>query len=527
MNYRQIYPYLSKKMALLLVLCLGLSNCGEDFFELERPPQNPWTTLADFESSIIGTYGILFADREWVQAWPNYAVIMTSLGDDIAFVNDEQWGYLRRTSEGTDLSNRNWWLLYRGIGAANVALDFIEENAGNPYPEASAEELQNTLDRIVGELHFMRGFSYYLLQTTFGHAYQPNGSNAELDIPLYDSFVSSAEEAINSKIGTTQEVWDFILADFQKAKELLPEQYNPALHHPSFAVRGDRFAAAGMLMRTYFQRGEYEKAKEECNYIIQEGAGRFDLSEDPIEAFNKSGFAERGREVIWYLSYGDQTLDSPSHLSVLNATWNGSKCIWNETRMSHNAIQRLGWMDSPTTDTTINLTAKRDKRFQQLFQIRYPQNQANPIQETDDRTEISNITSIWPFKYYRGPGEDFTNVPMMRLAEVYLTRSILRYLSGDRSGAAEDYNLVRSRSWDESVAGPYLPIDGSNLSEDMIHDERLIELFNEADRVNYLRSLKKDIPAGDRNEGPEPYTSERFIWLIPETETLYNEGLTG
>lgn len=511
---------------MMVVILATATNCSEDeFFELERPPQNPWTTIEDLERAPIGAYGVLFGSRGWVQAWPNYAVIITSLGDDIAWVNDPQWGYLRNTEAGTDLSDRNMYLLYRGISAANVALDFIAENDGNPYLEASEDQIEHTLNRIIGELHFVRAFCYYMLQTTFGHAYVPGGPNSDPDIAIHTSFPTSTDEAVRPHVGTTQEVWDQILADFQKAKSLLPEKYDASLHDQSFEVRANKFAASGMLMRTHFQRGEYDAALQEADYIIDNNGGEYDLSEDPIEAFNKSGEAERGMETIWYLPYSDPSLYPPNHLSVLNATWNGQQCQWNETRMAHATINRLGWMDDPENSTSINVAARRDKRFTQLMRVRYPEEQARPDQEVDGRPEVSGITSIWPFKYYRGPLEDYTNVPMLRLAEVFLTRSIIRFMNGNLAGAAEDLNVVRRRAWNEGVGGDYEEITSGDITEDMIHDERVIEMFNEADRVNYLRGLKVDIPNGDRGAGTEPYTSDRFRIRIPESEFLYNDNI--
>lgn len=513
-----------KRLVFLLVVLSFFPACSDDYFKLDRPAQNPWSTLEEFERAPIGAYGILFSDREWVQAWPNYAVIMTSLGDDVEYVNDDQWGYLRQTEKIPDLSDRNWWLLYRGIGAVNVALDFVKEKDGNPFPEASQSEMTNAVNRIVGELHFLRGFCYYLLQTTFGDPYVPNGANDKINLPLHTSFARSAKEATAPKMGSTREVWDLILEDFKRAKELLPARFDPNLHHPSYKVRANKFAAAGMLMRTYFQRGEYALAQQECDFLIDQNGGEYDLSEDPIQAFNKSGYAERGREVIWYLPYSDQTLYPPSHLSVLNHTWNGKKCRWNETRMGNKTIQRLGWMDNPQQNTALKVAALRDKRFQQLMIVRYPKSSATPIQESDDRPEVAEKTSIWPAKYYRGPGGDYTNVPLLRLAEVYLTRSIIKFMNGNKAEAADDLNIVRKRAWDVQLGGPYLPISAADITAEMIHDERVVELFNEADRINYLRGLKLNIPEGERGNGTDPYTSKKFIWSIPESETLYNDG---
>lgn len=40
-------------------------------------------------------------------------------------------------------------------------------------------------------------------------------------------------------------------------------------------------------------------------------------------------------------------------------------------------------------------------------------------------------------------------IPQIRLAEMYLTRALLRFESGNAQGAADDLNAVRRRAWDE------------------------------------------------------------------------------
>ena len=116
-----------------------------------------------------------------------------------------------------------------------------------------------------------------------------------------------------------------------------------------------------------------------------------------------------------------------------------------------------------------------------------------------------------------------TNVPLIRLAEIYLTRSVLLFRSGDLAGSTADLDMVRRRAWDTQKGGPFVPT--TSINEQKINDERIIELFGEADRIDYLRSLKVDIPNGERGPGTVPYTSEDFVWAIPVREALYNEGL--
>jgi starch-binding outer membrane protein, SusD/RagB family len=506
---------------LLTLLLLNLTAC-KDYFELDRPPQNPWSTLEEFERAPIGAYASIFSGHIWNIPWVNHAVVKNSMGDDVNWVSNGEWGYWRKTTEFNIYTDKNILLLYRTVAATNDALTFVADNDGNPYPAESPDQIEHNLNRIIGELHFVRGYAYYLLQTTFGEAYVPGGANADIRIPMPTKYPKSLEEAKNPKMGSTQEVFDLILSDFQRAKDLLPEKYLDGLHHPSYQIRATKFAAAAMLMRPYLQRGELDKAQAECDFIIDQNNGEFDLTEDPIEAFNKST-AERGREVIFYAPYYDITSPTPNHMSVLNNTWDGKKCNWNETRMSNTTLLQLGWMTDPHSDTTILLPARRDKRFQQLMAVRYPVNMARPEQLTDERNEIKHFTTVWPYKCYRGPLGMNTNIPLIRLAEVYLTRSITRFRANDRAGAAADLNVVRQRAWDTAVGGPYVPITLGTITENMIHDERLIELFNEGDRVDYLRGLKMDIPRGDRGAGSDPYTHKDFVWDMPVRETLYNE----
>jgi hypothetical protein len=271
------------------------------------------------------------------------------------------------------------------------------------------------------------------------------------------------------------------------------------------------------------QMGDYAKAKAECDYLIDQNGGEFNLTEDPIQAFNKSTL-ERGKEVIFYIPFYDDNAYAPKHATVFTNLYGTSLCGWTETRMGNSTIKRLGWMNDPDNDTIINAAARRDKRFSQLVAVRYPKSKAVAGQFTDKRAPIMEKTTIWPNKYYRGSKNFKTNIPVIRLAEVNLTRSIIRFKSGDKQGAAADLNVVRKRAWDTNVGGAYVDVDQNSITEQMIHDERLIEMFGENDRIDYLRALKVNIPNGERATGSLPYTHEDFVWAIPSRELLYNES---
>lgn len=508
----------------ILTSVLILGSCS-DFFDIERPPQEPWTTVDEFERSAIGAYAGLFSGHEWNMAWVNERIVKSSMGDDVGFVENPEWGYNRNSKDYNVYTERNFVQLYRVIATTNNALEFVDKNNGDPFPTALATDKENHVNRIIGELHFIRAYAYYTLISTFGHAFVPNGANQTLDIPMPTRYATSVDEARNPVIGTTQAVYDLIVRDLRKAKALLPEQFDATKHHPSYAVRANRFAASGMLMRTYLQKGKYDSALMECNYLIDQNNGAYDLSEEPIEAFNKSSVA-RGKEVIFYIPFFDTNLPAPNHISVINHRWSNASTPWVETYMGFKTVERFNWIDDPKTDTTINIEAKFDKRFTQLMVLRYPQNKHLPTQAFETRSAINSFTTIWCNKYYRGPLNNRTNVPLIRLAEVYLTRAYLRFVNNDKAGAASDLNVVRARAWDAAKAGAaYTPVTGAAITEQMIHDERIIELFNEGDRIDYLRAIKQDIPLGERGEGTEPYTSESFVWSIPVLEMNFNDAL--
>ncbi|MCG6190142.1 RagB/SusD family nutrient uptake outer membrane protein [Maribellus maritimus] len=526
-----------KKIIYLALLLIFVSSCeNNDFFDLERPVESPWLSLYEFERAPIGSYRQLFSTNlSWGNGYNYWYLYKNAVADDVAWATpgDAAWGWYRDTENNKSWLNSLFQNCYQVIASVNDALQFVEENNGNPYPKITEEDKVNNLDRIVGELYFLRGFAYYTLATTFCDAYVPGGDNSSPQIPLRTTKASSYEEASNSEIGTTEEIWMQILADFQKAYEILPERYIEGLMHISYqAGRANKFAAAAMVARSYFAMGDYENTENYVSFVIEQNGGDFNLNEEPIEAFNKSTLA-RGMETIMYTPCYDETTGNQNlHAGCFSHMLRSAPCPFVATHMDYSTLQRLGWMEAPKSDTTITIIAKRDKRFQQLMAIREAAN--IPEEKRDDDKYYETRTNLeWRTilanKYFRGPGEEHTNVPTIRLAEMYLTRAICLFKMGDKQGAADDLNMIRKRAWDETVAGESYEssdsyVTSGNITEQMINDERLIEMFMEGDRIDYLRGLKIDVGNGERGDGSVPYTDKGFVWSIPIQEEELNQA---
>lgn len=520
-----------------IVILLLVTSCeNKEFFELERPVESPWLSLSEFERAAIGPNRQIFSSNlSWGNGYNYWYLYKNAVGDDAAWATpgDATWGWYRDTENNKQWLDQLFQRMYQVISSTNDAIQFVEEHEGNPYPEITEDDKIHNLDRIVGELHFLRAFAYYVNATTFCGAYVPGGNNDEPQIPLRTVRASSYEEAANSKIGTTEEIWNQMLSDFQKAYEMLPERYIHGKMHVSYqAGRANKFAAAAMVSRVYFAMGNYDKAREFTDFVIEQHGGDYDLSEDPIEAFNKSTLA-RGKEVIMYTPCYDVTTGNQNlHAATFSHLYQTGPSPFVATHMDYSTLQRLGWMENPKNDTTITIVARRDKRFQQLMAVREAAN-IPASERIEGRTYETRTNLQWRTilanKYFRGPKVRNTNVPTIRLAEMYLTRSICRFKANDKQGAANDLNVVRKRAWNETLAGSSYEsstnyVTASNITEQMINDERLIEMFMEGDRIDYLRGLKVDVGNGERGPGSVPYTDKGFVWAIPTQEKDLNQA---
>lgn len=531
-----------KKMIFLAFIFSAIFIGCEDkaYFELERPITSPWTTLYDFDRAAIGAYNTIFSTGSYNSGFAAWLLYKNAEADDISWISaGDSWGYFRDSQNQKQFLPNTFKYSYRVICSVNDALEFVDENDGNPYPKISDDDKTYNLNRIIGELYFLRGYMYYMNATIYCDAYVPGGPNDSKQIPLLTQRAHNYSEAVNTKIGTVKEVWEQVLADFQKAYELLPERYIAGKMHPSFqAGRANKFAAAAMLARTYFAMGDYANAKKQTDYVIDQNGGDYSLTEDPIEAFNKTTLS-RGKEVIMYIPNYDEATTQKNHLfGAFNSQRGNVVNGWNECNIEAGVLKRLGWLNNPTVDinATFNAPALRDKRFTQLMTVREPSSIPAAEQKPGRYYKDTRIkyTVVYADKAFRGApvGNNtcwYTNYPLIRLAEMYLTRSICKFKAGDKAGAASDLNVVRKRAWDAAVAGQSYEssssyVTASNISEQMISDERLIEMFCEGDRIDYLRGMKMDVGNGEREPGSVSYTDKGFVWAIPAEEIELNQG---
>lgn len=521
----------------IITLCLCLlsvtSGCEDKFFDSARQQTNiatnQWSSTLDLERLVAGAYyGISgYAGNQGLHGLQvNHEALLSDLGYLHTPGVIEDWPtvlYARKNNRNDlPLYASMWGGGYQAVALANELIGWVEKNG------AFNDQYGTTwTDRLVGESYFLRAWVYFTLVRMHAPAYGANNSAPAIVLntqPAKDPFANPGR-------ATVQQVYDQLLSDLEKALKLLPETYNAQRDPVEYQDRANRDAARFLLARVRFQMKNYAKAKEQIDLLL--ATNRYPLTEDPIEAWNKTGLAAKGKEVVWqYVQYStaqQQWKSSPAG-AYLGFTSRGNATQINNDRIisaSDAFLKAVGWDadkltigDIPASrppisiGTQANFTINNpDKRLSQLWR-------AIPA-GFDPRIEFTAYTRpyVWCNKWNRLPStvnNNLFSLPLMRSAELYLTRAIIRFKEGDLTGAAVDLNVVRKRAGLEPVAG-------TSLTENDIHNERMRELVFEDDRLYYLQALSMPIPPGDRvGESPLDWKSDRFAMPIPSTETNIN-----
>ena len=509
------------KISLLIITALSVWSCNS-YFELERPVPEPWQSPSELEMVVREGYMQFTTSDPWQN--PLGALPLIHFGQsDLAQLLHDQPGnngsiiYYNRGFGGKEPTGFEveWCFkhLFRTITAENAGLKLLndaEAKGVDPFIGMSDKD-RNFVKRLKGEMYFLRGLAYFYLARIYAPPFDPSGSNDKRCFVLRTEYVNNADELKNGKLGSVAEVWKQIEDDFKEAKRLLPESYVAA---PEVKGRVNKHAASAMLCRTYFMTGQHNLAKTECDDIIK--SGMYDLSENPLVAFARVGDQD-AREVIWEFRYQSGSERFARHWGIMGKNvYNGVRTQgYSIYTLSYWALRTVGWIANDLSETE---EAKKDLRYQQVY-MRYEANQ-DPLFKT-----LLPYPMVWLDKYFNGgshtQAQRYATVPMIRLAEIYLTRAIILFNSGDASGAAADVNEVRRRAGLD-------PIAAGSLTANDIHNERIKEMAGEnGDRMYYLISLRLPLGIGDRKPDQfspiqPPYSN--YYWEVPLQEREQNQA---
>jgi hypothetical protein len=363
---------------------------------------------------------------------------------------DELW---RKTFTTTNGQTQATWLAgYNTINITNNILSALDK------VEASQK------NRIEGEARFIRGLMYFDLVRLWAKAWGDGDANTNLGIPLVTTPTREVSEADARPRATVAAIYAQVIEDLTKAESLLPAVRTANLPNEVVSLFGfaSKSAAQAILARVYLQQSKYTEARDAANRVI--AGSQFALTGDFASAFSD---ANNDSEIIFRTIVTDQDGVNSMNTYYAPATYQGRGDIRVQTKH-------------------LNLYQSGDTRG--LFFVR-----------------ASNNT--YTAKYLNQYGD----VPVVRLAEMYLVRAETNLRLGTTTGATplNDVNLIRERAGANTLA---------TVTVNDVLAERKLELAFEGQQIHDAKRIKKNV-------GTLPFSDNKLVIPIPQREIDTNKSL--
>lgn len=296
---------INKLNYICLVIFIGglltFSGCSEDFLKPNPLSFYEPTTTFSTESGLRSAMAI--CDRHLKLYWATDHNEMLTLGTEyifselmVASATDKRnmlcdvANMLTPTSEtafqNLDRTNSIWYFweeTYKGIMYANTIIQFVDK------VEGLDETTQNAYK---GRAYFHRAFRYMALVFQFG------------DVPLVTKVLEVPKQ--NYRSTKRDAILQLITKDMEFAVQWVPDQKNMTL-----VGMVNKGACRMLLAKCYLALGEYSKAKEQTDILIDQSG--YSLMINNFGTFNDGGEPQTWqitRNVIWDLHRAENKLIS-------------------------------------------------------------------------------------------------------------------------------------------------------------------------------------------------------------------------
>jgi len=345
-----------------------------------------------------------------------------------------------------------WSSAYNTINRCNNVLGALDKVTSTPTKKSSVE----------GEALFIRATLYFELVRLYAKTIGDGNAASNLGVPLVLEPTRTVGDADFRSRNTVQEVYNQIVTDLTRAETLLPAS------NGNFATK---WAAAAILSRVHLMLKNYPAARDAANRVIT-GSGRA-LNPD----FTK----------LWFTQIRNGGATPSEYLYAVKVT----------TQDGTNAINTY----FGRTISNIPGTAGRsDCKIKNDHLNRY---------EAGDTRKFFVLSG--GSNYTQKHLDRFGDVPVVRLAELYLTRAECNFRSNTTIGAAplDDVNAIRVRAGLSPLAAVTL---------DNITKERALELAFEGHNLHEAKRLQRSV-------GKFEWNSPKLIMPIPQREMDVNKNL--
>lgn len=412
------------------------------------------TTAGDVDATILGAYKSM---QHYNAYGERYFLIsdMMANSSELEFVGTFQNYadiFFHRQQKTNSIPEGIWDRSYQIINACNIVLDKIDL-----VTDADMKA------QLTGEAKFIRAIAYYNLSGLFGKPYSDGNLNTNLAVPLVLEPVLSSDDISKGDVAraTVGEVYTVIENDLKDAAANLPESND---------TRANKFAAWAFLARLYMAEAKYPLAAAAADSVIE--SGMFNLTANFSQAFGNSA---NSSEDIFAIQQTNQ-----SNAGTEN---NGMTTFYGSYPTGRGDVQ--------VNTAILDLYEDGDDRKAFVY----------------DGGSISGIDGVYTGKW----ATLYSNLPVVRLAEMYLTRAEANIRNGSAVGDAplNDVNTVRSRSH----ATPLATVTANDVVQ-----ERFRELPYEGDKLWTIKRLKL-------STGTRPYNDPKLTLPIPQREIDVNGKL--
>lgn len=368
----------------MAILSAGLfTSCSDFLTEEPKQEQSNELTFATFDGvnkAAAAMYGMFQSDAWYDGEFTLMSELRcgnaknpTSVPGSGRYRSDTQWIYSDHSTSPL------WSYAYYTIARANNVINNLDDKVGK---DATQQQVNN----VKAEALFIRALCYFDLVITYCQPYNYNATEDDkMGVPLV-LVTENGKPARDSK----ENVYNQIVADLLQAESIMADDYVRA-GVTDKAATPTKPAIQALLSRVYLYMNKWQEAANYATKVISNK--KYELAPaDAYAAMFSAATAPEGGEIIFEVYGSDK-----------NEYWDNS-----------------GWAHLPYTTTTDDKGSHGDVcATKDLYDL---------YSEGDVRKSMfkQHGNDYFPTKYSGKPKDSdpkYTNVPILRLSEMYLNRA--------------------------------------------------------------------------------------------------------
>lgn len=454
----------------MAILSAGLfTSCSDFLTEEPKQEQSNELTFATFDGvnkAAAAMYGMFQRDAWYDGEFTLMSELRcgnaknpTSVPGSGRYRSDTQWIYSAHSTSPL------WSYAYYTIARANNVINNLDDKVGK---DATQQQVNN----VKAEALFIRALCYFDLVITYCQPYNYNATEDDkMGVPLV-LVTENGKPARDSK----ENVYNQIVADLLQAESIMADDYVRA-GVTDKAATPTKPAIQALLSRVYLYMNKWQEAADYATKVISNK--KYELAPaDAYAAMFSAATAPEGGEIIFEVYGSDK-----------NEYWDNS-----------------GWAHLPYTTTTDDKGSHGDVcATKDLYDL---------YSEGDVRKSMfkQHGNDYFPTKYSGKPKDSdpkFTNVPILRLSEMYLNRAEAIINGASIQGVTAESDLCK-------IATVRGASQTAAATKQGVFDERRRELAFEghitADYARCNKSMtRKDFDDSKNKDVAFP----SYMWALP------------